>query len=129
MYARFESNFMLHSYPMLHTSLFKGSLVRSFYYRADVEYSVQLSSFKNKRGNHRRAAAAAAPGGEEAQPTASTTLVVDMAEWNGSVVTIETRPGAARRRLNDLSGPPEEERRERDSANGATSLRLCDNTK
>ena len=97
--------------------------------RADVEYSVQLSSFKNKRGNHRRAAAAAAAsGGEEAQ-TASTTLVVDMAEWNGSVVTIETRPSAARRRLNDLSKPPEMEGRERDAANGATSLRFGENSK
>ena len=99
--------------------------------RADVEYSVQLSSFKNKRGNHRRAAAAAAAasGGEEAQ-TASTTLVVDMAEWNGSVVTIETRPSAAsKRRFNDLSKPPEEESRERDAANGATSLRLGENSK
>ena len=99
--------------------------------RADVEYSVQLSSFKNKRGNHRRAAAAAAAasGGEEAQPTASTTLVVDMAEWNGSVVTIETRPSAAKRRLGDLSKPPEMEGRERDAANGATSLRFGENSK
>ena len=96
--------------------------------RADVEYSVQLSSFKNKRGNHRRAAAAAASGGEEAQPTASTTLVVDMAEWNGSVVTIETRPSAAKRRLDDLSKAPEEGR-ERDAANGATSLRFGENSK
>ena len=99
--------------------------------RADVEYSVQLSSFKNKRGNHRRAAAAAAAsGGEEAHAqTASTTLVVDMAEWNGSVVTIETRPSNAKRRLNnDFSIPPEESR-ERDSANGATSLRIGENSK
>ena len=108
---------------MLHTKDFLVHYSR----RADVEYSVQLSSFKNKRGNHRSRAAAS--GGEEAQPTASTTLVVDMAEWNGSVVTIETRPSAAKRRLGDLSKPPEMEGREREAANGATSLRFGDNSK